>query len=297
MSPAADKDMVKCEGCANRTIVVGLLANFFLAIFKLFVGFLGRSRALIGSGMCNLSDIVTSIAAIIGVRYSKRPANMRYPYGYGKIEFIVQSVMSLFMILGTAAIILSSTFVIAKRVIVVPHMVVFFTAILSAIVNGLLYKYSHCGAKQLNSPVLKAHAEHNKIDVISSLLVAIGVIVAQKGMHWVDPAIAIFESVHVIHGSYIILMDGVKGIMDTSLPEQYIEKIRAHILEVKGVRKIEDIRARQTGRKIVLDVLMQLDADLTVLEAKRINQAIKTYLRSEDKNIGNIMIQVVPAEV
>ena len=91
----------------TKTIAWGLLANTFLAAFKLFVGFLGRSRALIGSGLCNLSDVTSSIAVIIGVRYTKKPANARYPYGYGKVEFITQVLISCFMILGTLALIYS----------------------------------------------------------------------------------------------------------------------------------------------------------------------------------------------
>jgi cation diffusion facilitator family transporter len=234
--------------------------------------------------------------AIIGVRYSKKPANKRYPYGYGKVEFIAQFVTSLLMIMGTVALILSSFFVIAKRVLIIPHLVVFFTAVLSAVVDGLIFKFAHCGAHELNSPVLKAHAEHNKIDVISSLLVAIGVILARQGMHWVDPVIAIFECLHVIHGSIVILIDGLKGMMDTNLPESYIEKIKGRILEVSGVHNVDRVLARQAGRQVLLDVTMQLDPDLSVLEAKKINQEVKSYLRSTERYIGKIAIQVVPAE-
>lgn len=294
MSAEKIKNTAKCEACARKISVIGLLVNFLLAAFKLFVGFLGRSRALVGSGLCNLSDISSAIVVIIGVKYSKKQPNRRFPYGYGKVEFIAQFVMSLMMILGTVALIFSSFVVIAKRVIIIPHLVVFFTAVMSAIINGLIYKFAHCGASELNSPVLKAHAEHNKIDVISSLLVAIGVVVARQGMHWVDPLIAILESVHIIHGSIVILQDGLKGIMDTSLSEEYVEEMKSHILKVRGVRQVNRVLARQAGRYILLDVVMQLDANLNILQAKQINQRVKTYLRSIDKHIRNIVIQVVP---
>ncbi|MBF0571461.1 MAG: cation transporter [Candidatus Omnitrophica bacterium] len=290
------KDPKKCEACARKTIIWGIVANVFLAAFKLFVGFLGRSRALIGSGLCNLSDVGSSIVVILGVRYSKKPADEKYPYGYGKIEFIAQVGMSVLMILGTVALILSSFIVIAKKIIIVQHTVVFFVAILSAIISGLLFKFSHCGGKELNSPSLKAHAEHNKIDVVSSILVAIGVILTRFGLHWVDPAIAIFECAHVLHGSFGILKDGLLGIMDTNLPENYLEIIKNRVLSVKGIKHVSKVRARQTGRKIILDITMQMDPNISVLEAKAINQSVRAFLRSEDRYIGNIAIQVVPAE-
>ncbi|MBF0386927.1 MAG: cation transporter [Candidatus Omnitrophica bacterium] len=290
------KSSEKCEGCARKTIFAGILANLFLAAFKLFVGFMGRSRALIGSGLCNLSDVFSSIVVIIGVKYSKKPADHRYPYGYGKIEFIAQVVMSVIMILGTLALILSSFIVIAKRTFVVQHSVVFFVAILSAVISAFIYKFSRCSGEELNSPSLKAHAEHNKIDVISSLLVAIGVVVTRMGLHWVDPAIAIFECVHVLHASFGILKSGLKGIMDTNLPEDYLEKLRRSIVTIKGIVRIKHVRARQTGRQIVLDIGLQLSPEISVLEAKHINQSVRALLRSEDKYIGNIFIQDVPAD-
>ncbi|MBF0511558.1 MAG: cation transporter [Candidatus Omnitrophica bacterium] len=296
MRPDKIKDPKKCEACAGKTIILGIVANIFLAAFKLFVGFLGRSRALIGSGLCNLSDVGSSVVVILGVRYSKKQADEKYPYGYGKIEFIAQVGMSALMILGTVALILSSFIVIAKKVIIIQHTVVFFVAILSAIISGLLFKFSHCAGKELNSPSLKAHAEHNKIDVVSSILVALGVILTRFGLHWVDPAIAILESAHVLHGSFGILKEGLNGIMDRNLPETYIDKIKNRVLSVKGIKHVSLVRARQTGRKIVLDLTMQIDPDLSVLQAKALNQSVKAFLRAEDKYIGNIAIQVVPAE-
>ncbi len=290
------RDLAKCESCARKTIFAGILANLFLAAFKLFVGFMGRSRALIGSGLCNLSDVLSSIVVIIGVKYSRKPADSRYPYGYGKIEFIAQVVMSLLMIVGTLALILSSFIVIAKRLFVVQHAVVFFVAILSAVISAFIYKFSACGGTELNSPSLKAHAEHNKIDVISSLLVAIGVVMTHMGLHWVDPVIAIFEAAHVLHASVHIFQGGLKGMVDRNLPEEYLNNIREMVKSVKGIVAVKQVRARQTGRQVVLDISMQMDPNLSVLEAKRLNQTVRAYLRSEDRYIGHISIQDIPAE-
>ncbi|MBF0330856.1 MAG: cation transporter [Candidatus Omnitrophica bacterium] len=290
------KDLAKCESCARKTLFAGIVANLFLAAFKLFVGFMGRSRALIGSGLCNLSDVFSSIVVIIGVKYSKKPADKMYPYGYGKIEFIAQVIMSALMILGTLALILSSFIVLAKRTFVVQHQVVFFVAILSAVISAFIYKFSHCGGEELNSPSLKAHAEHNKIDVVSSLLVAIGVVVTHMGLHWVDPVIAILECAHVLHASVGILQGGLKGMVDRNLPDEYLAKIKDLVAGVKGVSKVRQVRARQTGRQVVLDISMQIDPNISILEAKRINQTVRAYLRSEDRYIGHISIQDIPAE-
>ena len=290
------KDPKKCESCAKKVLIVSVLVNLALAVFKLVVGFMGRSRALIGSGLCNLSDFSTSIAAAIGVKYAKKPANKQYPYGYGKVEFIVQVSIGILMVLGTVALILSSFVVMAKRIFVVPHVIVFFVAMMSALVNGLIHKFAHCSAKELNSPVLKAHAEHNKIDVISSLMVAVTIPAARMGLHWIDPLVAIFEAVHVLWGSWFIFWEGLKGAMDSSLAKGYNDNIVESCLEVRGVEKVSKVRSRQLGRKVFLDIVIHADPSLSVLDSQRIAGELKAHLRAEDRHIGKILVQVVPVE-
>lgn len=291
------KERTKCENCAKITSWIGLISGVFLASFKIFVGFLGQSRALIASGMCNLSDISSALMVLVGVRYSKKSLNKRYPYGYGKIEFIAQISMSLLMIVGNITLLLSSFFVITRRVVIIPHIIVFFTAIISAIINGLIYKFANCGAKELNSPALKAHAEHNKIDVVSSLLVAVGVLGARIGLHWADPLIAVFECIHIIRGSYVIFWEGFRGIMDTSLPEKYINIIKEHLSEINEIKSVTGIKTRQAGQRIFLDMVIQLDSGLSVIDSKIIVQKLKTLIRKQEKRFINIFVQVVPATV
>jgi cation diffusion facilitator family transporter len=184
----------------------------------------------------------------------------------------------------------------AKRIFVVPHVIVFFVAMMSALVNGLIHKFAHCSAKELNSPVLKAHAEHNKIDVISSLMVAVTIPAARMGLHWVDPLVAIIESVHVLWGSWAIFWEGLKGAMDSSLTEGYNDNIAETCLEVGGVEKVSKVRSRQLGRKVFLDLIINADPELSVLESQQIVSALKAHLRAKDRHIGKIQVQVVPAE-
>ena len=289
------KDQKKCEACAKRTSLVGLAACICLAALKLFVGFVGRSRALIASGMCNLSDISSVLMVMLVVKRSRKAPTKRYPYGYGKLEFIAQIGISLLMVLGTVVLLGSSLIVITKRAIIVPHEVVFFTAIISAIVNGLIYKFASCGAKELNSPALRSHAMHNKIDVASSCLVAVGVVATRLGVHWADPAIAVFECAHVMHGSWAVFWDGFKGVMDTSVPREYIDEIGQRALEVRDVKAVNRVRARQAGQKVLLDIAIEVESGLSVLESKRITQLLRTHLRKEDRRLGTIFVQVIPA--
>jgi len=284
----------KCESCSTRISWLSLIVGFVLAAIKLVVGYLGRSRALIGSGMCNLSDITSALAVIFGTAIAWKPANPRYQYGLGKLEFIVQISMSGLMIAGTLVVIFSSFLDIGQRVIVIPHMFVFFVAVFSGIANGIVYKYAFCAARQLNSPAMKAVAEHNKVDVASAALVAVGVLATRAGLYWADPLIAIFECAQVIHASWVIFWDGFKGLMDTSVSDDYIQRIRKKVGEVREVKKVALVQARASGPKIFVDVAVEVDPGLTVLDSKKLVLYLKYLLRHEDRHVGNVFVQVLP---
>lgn len=292
----ATNDINKCTRCSKITSLIGIAAGIFLAMFKLFIGFAGRSRALIASGMCNIGDVSSAIAVLIGIKYSNKPHNNRYQYGYGKVEFVVQIAISASMFIGTIILVASSFLVIFKKSSAVPGMVVFFAAIASAIANGLIYKYAKCGAKQLNSPAIMAHARHNKIDVIGSLLVALGVLGARIGLHWADPLVAIFECFEIVHGSWVIFWIGIKGLLDTSVPAEYKESISKRVLEVEKILRVSMIRARQSGRSILLDIAIEIDSEASVLMSKKIVQSLRAHLRKNDRHLGSISVQVMPAK-
>ncbi|MFT7636452.1 MAG: cation diffusion facilitator family transporter [Candidatus Omnitrophota bacterium] len=288
------KDEKLCRKCAKITSSLGFIAAVFLSIFKLTFGFMGRSHALVASGMSNVSDIGSSMVVFLGMKYTHRPATRGYPYGFGKIEFIAQVGISGAMIAGTIALIASSFIHMNKQVMVIPHMLVFFVSIISSVISALVYKFSNCGARQLNSPTLRSHAEHNKIDVYGSLLVAVGVLATRIGIHWADPVIAIFESIHIIHGSYAILTEGLKGMMDASAPKGYIEEVKKSVLQIDEVDNVTQVLARSSGSKMILDLTVEINPDLSVLESKNIVQNIKADLRKRDRYMGSILVQIKP---
>ena len=70
-----------------RTSVVGIVTNVSLAAFKALVGALSSSIAIVLDAVNNLTDALSSIITIAGVKLSQRPANRKHPFGYGRVEY------------------------------------------------------------------------------------------------------------------------------------------------------------------------------------------------------------------
>ena len=80
---------------ANRTIYVALAANLLIAIIKFISGGITRSTAMISEGVHSLVDTTNQLLLLLGIHRSKRSADARRPFGYGKELYFWSFIVSL----------------------------------------------------------------------------------------------------------------------------------------------------------------------------------------------------------
>ena len=77
-----------------KTSIIGIIANFILAIFKVVVGFLSGSIAIILDAVNNLSDTLSSIVTIAGVKFANRAPDKNHPLGHGRFEYLGAAIIA-----------------------------------------------------------------------------------------------------------------------------------------------------------------------------------------------------------
>jgi cation diffusion facilitator family transporter len=159
MSKNADK--------AIRTTYVSILSNFVLAVIKWFAGFFGNSFALIADAIESTTDIFASILVLLGIKYSKRPADETHPYGHGRIEPLVTFIVVIFLVISATVIAYQS--IINLRT---PHeLPEAWTLVVLAIIilwKESSYQFVIRKSRALNSTTLRAEAWHHRSDAITS---------------------------------------------------------------------------------------------------------------------------------
>ena len=70
------------------------VVTFFLFLGKLIVAFLSNSVALMGDAVHSFSDIFAVLASWFGLRVAQRDTDIRFPYGYYRVETLVGLVVS-----------------------------------------------------------------------------------------------------------------------------------------------------------------------------------------------------------
>ena len=78
----------KREKTIIKTSIIGIVTNVLLVAFKMFVGLLSNSIAIILDAVNNLSDALSSLVTIIGAKLGSKAPDRKHPLGYGRIEYL-----------------------------------------------------------------------------------------------------------------------------------------------------------------------------------------------------------------
>jgi cation diffusion facilitator family transporter len=281
----------RCVVCYEIVGWVGLGVNFALSSMKLFVGIVSGSQALVADAMYSAKDVITSGLIIIGLKVSKKPIDKEHPYGHGKIEFILSGIISVAFI-GIIGLLL---FYAAESLIEgeheIPHLIALWTAVFSIIVNIVMYSYTRCAALEINSPMVKTLSKHHRADGASSVAVAFAIVGSHYlNMPWLDPLVALFETLHLLYLGGEIFWDSFQGLMDKAASEDVLAQIKTNANSVNGVKDVEQLQTRRVGQELWVDLTIGVDPELSILGAKSLGIGVEETLVKTIPHLGNINV-------
>jgi len=284
----------QCQWCISHVASINLWGNAFLAVLKATAGILGNSQALIADAVHSLSDVFIAVFLCISLKISGRSPDKTYPYGYGHIEFIAAGIISLTLICTGILICYTSISSVISGVCGEPEMIAVMALIVSIGGNELLFRHSMCVGKQANSPAIVANAWDNRADALSSLAAFFGVAGAKLGYPVLDPIAAIVVGGMIMYSAVKTLSGAIKGMMDTSVEPEEMEKIHSAAAKVDGIKEITSLVARKSGQKILIDMEVGVDSRIDLKKAKNMAEEIKGAISRNVDNIGNATVRLGP---
>jgi cation diffusion facilitator family transporter len=278
----------------ERGVYYSLGAYIFLSIVKLVSGFVYSSDALIADGLNNATDIIASIAVLIGLKISRKPADEDHPYGHLRAETIASMVASFIMVVIGIEVLISSIKKMFKGVETEPSLTAAIIALFGAAVMLGVYFYNMKVARETDSQGLKAAALDNRSDAFVSIGAAVGILGAQIGMAWLDPAAAVLVGLIIIKTGWEIFTETSHNLSDGFDYEEGKE-MEHKILDVDGVENVGDLKARKHGNRAIIDVTIKVDPSLNVVESHEITEKIEDAIK-EAYNVESIQVHVEPED-
>ncbi len=262
----------------ERITAVSIAANAALTGAKLAVGVWGKSAALVADAAHSLSDFATDFAVLAGVHFARKPQDEDHRYGHGKYETLATVAIALVLAWGTLGIgwhalkgILQA--VLGEGPAEGPSAWVFWTAVVSVVAKGWLYRATMATARATGSPALVANAWHHRSDAWSSVAVAGGTGASVFfGRQWavLDPVAALFVAVLLGRVAWQLLREQLGALTDRSLAPSLCDEILAMARGVEGVSDPHKLRTRMVGRYPVIDLHIRLPADMPLEQAHRV---------------------------
>lgn len=285
---------------AGRGVWSSLIVNAALTVGKGGVGLIAGSQALFADAVHSGADLVGSIAVLVGLRVARKPPDEDHPYGHGKAELLSSSIVAALLIAAALDVGVSSVRSL-WRLPHTPYLASAYAAMAAVIVKEIMYQYNYRIGKRLNSKSLMASALDHRSDVFSSIAALVGIGLSLVG-HWagikwllrMDSIAGAFVSVLILKIGYDILQDSAQLLMDRVVQGEPVAEFEQTILSVAGVEHIDELRVRDHGQYLLIDVEISVNAQATVAAGHEIAARVKQGLMQTFPRIHDVLVHVNP---
>lgn len=282
---------------AHRVTYVGAAVNVVLSIVKLVVGVVAHSHALIADGLHSLSDLVSDALVVISSRLAHRSPDSDHPYGHERFETLGTLLLGgLLMAVAGALAFDNVARLLQNNEVGRPGRLALVVALLSVVSKEWLYHYTVRAAHRIRSDLLRANAWHHRSDALSSIVVFVGIGGAMLGFPRLDSVGAVIVAVMIAHIGWSLLWDSTRELVDTALPDDQVNAMRAIAEAVDGVREVHSLRTRLMGGATVLDIHIQVDPGISVSEGHQIGVWVARQLRQTFDHIHDVTFHVDPED-
>lgn len=257
---------------------ISIGAYVFLSAIKLFFGFWGSSEALKADGFNNLTDIIASVAVLIGLRISQKPPDENHHYGHLRAETIASLLASFIMAVIGLQVLSNAVRSIFEPAAETPSLFTAWIAFFSAIIMYAVYRYNLKLSKEIKSSAVRAAAYDNRSDALVSIGAGIGIIGAIFGAPILDVITAFIVGLIIIKTALDIFKESVITLTD-GFDEDEVETLAVLVRRVPGVIALRDFKGRNHGNVMFIDLTVSVGPYLNVVESHWITEEIERKIQ------------------
>lgn len=261
----------------QRMALISVAASLGLTVAKLAAGALSGSLALISEGAHNALDIGVSALTYFAVREADKPADDDHPFGHAKIEAVAALAQTGFLVVLAAGVAFEALRRLNGEPAAVEANIWAFGAIgVSLIVDLFRWRALTRVARETRSDALAADALHFSSDLVSSLLVLVGLGLTKLGFAQADALAAVGVALFIAVAGYRLGRRTIDALLDAA-PPGLSDLVRGAVEDSPGVAAVDFLRLRRVGPAIVGDLGLWVSRTLPL---ERVS-VIKTEVASE----------------
>lgn len=257
------------------TSVIGIITNVVLVGFKMLVGVLAGSIAIILDAVNNLTDVLSSVVTIIGTKLAARHPDEGHPYGHGRFEYLTTLFVGL-IILATGIMALIESIPKILHPELADYSWATITVVVAAIITKLILGwYVRRAGKRFSSSSLVASGIDALFDAILSFATLIGIIVTLVFHISIDGILGGLIALFIIKTALQVLLEASNDIIGQTADRDLIRKLKKQICTFPEVSGAYDLMLHNYGPSdLIGSVRIQVPDHLTAREIHHLTREI-----------------------
>jgi len=287
-----NRKVLLAEG--ERATFVTMICNIFLIIFKIAAGLFVRSIALLASGLDALTDLIATLAVLLGLHYSQKDPSDRFPYGYYRMETLATLIVAIFILLFGLSVFIESINIILTPKKLFQPIFGLMISLISIFAAFCLYRYNLKIGTKIASNAMIGTAKEFQLDTITNSLVFLGILAHLIEFPQLEGLVGLMISILIIKTGLGFGRNSLFTLLDAIDDPDIIEKMRFVASQFSEVQEVSNIRIRRSGPYYFADIEIQMHTTETVKSLAHVTHQLESALKEKISQLDSIMISVKP---
>ncbi|MBN2894304.1 MAG: cation transporter [Campylobacterales bacterium] len=276
----------------KKATIVSSSVAAVLVLFKMTVGILSGSIALLASAIDSFLDLSISAFNYFALHNAEKPADAKFNFGRSKIE-------PLAAVIEGVIISVSALFILYQAIANIIHQkeLSYLDAsigvmLVSIIITAALVLFLRHVARKTDNMVIRADALHYQTDLLSNAAVLLALfLVAYSGEALIDAVLGLLIALYMLYSAYPIIKEGILMLLDAALEPEELERIEALLRQEREIRGYHDLLTRRSGSDIFISVHIVFEPDILLYDAHNVSDRIEIGFSRlfPGKNVNSIV--------
>ena len=267
------------RAAAGRLMRLATYAAVGMALTLISVKFvawlLTDSVSVLSTLIDSMLDAAASMVNLLAVRHALQPADEEHRFGHGKAESLAGLAQSAFISGSAVFLLLQAGERLYNPSPITNSMVGYGVMAFSIVATGALVVFQKYVVKRTGSTAIAADSMHYTMDVLVNASVIVSLfLVAEMGWQMADPLLAIAISFYILHGAYAVGIAAYHVLMDREVSAEDRQRITELALAHPKVISAHDLRTRQSGPDLFIQVHLEMPCTLTFIEAHDVAEEV-----------------------
>ncbi len=286
-------------GTENRTVLRlafwGIPLSLAVLGLKLLAWWLTGSIALLSDGLESTVNVIAAVIAYLMIGYASKPADAGHPFGHHKAEYFSAVIEGVLIVVAALLIVWEAVPAMMAPVLMEAPALGLAINFVAGVINAIWAYVLITAGRKHRSPALSADGHHILSDVVTSIGVLVGLVLAiATGYAILDPLLAVIVACNILYQGWMVISRSIDGLMDRAVSGEEEEAIKQAIAaNAAGSLGVHDLKTRQAGPAIFVDFHMVVPELMPVGEAHDICDRIEDAIRNVHPG-AKIAIHVEP---